>query len=72
MEHLKLDTADIARVEPPVIRDLQRVCTLCESKRRCMRDLAKRPSDPVWQDYCPNAMTLRALLAERAPTPVIQ
>jgi hypothetical protein len=57
---------DPKKTEPQVLRDLQRVCTLCASKRRCERDLASRPSDPVWQDYCPNAGTFKALRAERA------
>jgi hypothetical protein len=65
MDEIALDAAKIAEVEPAVIRDLQRVCSLCASKRRCVRDLAARPADPVWQDYCPNSMTLTALIAER-------
>ncbi len=69
MQQLRLDAADIARVEPQVIRDLQRVCTLCASKGKCEHDLARDRSDPVWQEYCPNAMTLAALLAERANRP---
>jgi hypothetical protein len=56
---------DPTKTEPQVLRDLQRVCTLCESKRRCERDLASHPSDPVWQDYCPNAGTFKALRTER-------
>jgi uncharacterized protein YjiS (DUF1127 family) len=63
---VKLDIAEIARREPQVVRDLERVCTLCASKRRCQHDLAKDPADPVWREYCPNTMTLNALAAERA------
>jgi uncharacterized protein YjiS (DUF1127 family) len=66
MKRVKLDVADIARVEPQVLRDLERVCTLCASKRRCQHDLAKDPSDTTWREYCPNVMTLNALAAERA------
>jgi len=66
MEQIKLDAADLVRVEPQVMRDLQKTCTLCASKRRCRHDLAANPADPVWQDYCPNAMTFAALQAERA------
>jgi hypothetical protein len=39
------------------MRDLQRVCTLCASKRRCASDKEKQ-SDVDWQSYCPNAITL--------------
>jgi uncharacterized protein YjiS (DUF1127 family) len=66
MTEIRLDPTDVAQVEPGVVRDLQRVCTLCVSKRKCVHDLATKPTDPAWQDYCPNAMTLKALIAERA------
>ncbi len=66
MAESRLDATEITQVEPQVIRDLQRVCTFCTSKRKCAHDLASNPSDPVWQDYCPNATTLQALIAERA------
>jgi positive regulator of sigma E activity len=52
--------------EPHVMRDLQRACTLCASKRRCGRDLAANPSGPAWEAYCPNASTLHALITERS------
>jgi Family of unknown function (DUF6455) len=66
MEEIRLDAAEIGRIEPQVIRDLQRTCSLCASKRRCRHDLARDPSGPSWQDYCPNAMTFDALVTERA------
>jgi hypothetical protein len=62
LEQLDLDRA---HVEPQVLRDLERVCTLCGSKRRCGRELARDPSDSRWLEYCPNATTLSALVAER-------
>jgi hypothetical protein len=64
MRQIKLDAAKIVQVEPQVIRDLERVCTLCATKRRCSRDLAREQSDSSWQAYCPNTMTLRALGAD--------
>jgi Family of unknown function (DUF6455) len=66
MNEIKLDRMEITQADPQVIRDLQRVCTVCGSKRRCEHALAKNPSDPAWQKYCPNATTLSALAAERA------
>jgi hypothetical protein len=66
MDESKLDATEIKKVEPQVMRDLQRVCTLCASKRKCSHDLATRSSDPAWQTYCPNATTLNALIAEQA------
>jgi hypothetical protein len=66
LKRVGLDAAGIARVEPQVLRDLERVCTLCASKRKCQHDLAKDPADLGWRDYCPNVMTLAALERERA------
>jgi hypothetical protein len=66
MRQIKLDAAEIMQVEPEVVRDLERVCTLCASKRRCSRDVAKEQSASTWQAYCPNTMTLKALLAEHS------
>ena len=66
IDESKLDATEIKQAEPQVMRDLQRVCTLCANKRKCSHDLATRPSDPAWQTYCPNTTTLRALIAERA------
>jgi hypothetical protein len=61
MAALELDRKVVAQVEPQTFRDIQRVCTLCESHRQCARDLAQDASDPAWQDYCPNVAALRAL-----------
>jgi hypothetical protein len=66
MTEIKLDRTEITQAEPQVMRDLQRVCTVCGSKWKCEHELAKNPSDPAWQKYCPNATTLSALTAERA------
>jgi hypothetical protein len=64
MRQIKLDAAEIMQVEPQVVRDLERVCTLCASKRKCSRDFANEWFASSWQAYCPNTMTLRALVAE--------
>ena len=61
LEALHLDRAALARDEPLVMRDLERVCSVCGSKRRCERDLARFPDETAWRAYCPNAMTLDAL-----------
>lgn len=63
MAALDLDRNEVSRTEPRAFQDLQRVCTLCNSKRQCKRDMARDSDDPVWQDYCPNAATLMALNA---------
>jgi len=63
MAALDLDGKAVARTDPRTFRDLQRICTLCESHRQCARDLSRDSSDPAWEDYCPNVATLRALNA---------
>jgi uncharacterized protein YjiS (DUF1127 family) len=66
LEALHLDTAALRRDEPLIMRDLERVCSVCGSKRHCERDLARFPDDDAWRKYCPNATTLEALEAETA------
>ena len=61
MAALDLDPEEVSRVQGPTFQDLQRVCTMCESRRRCARDLAHDAAGPQWKDYCPNAGTLLAL-----------
>jgi hypothetical protein len=62
---LGIDEVGTARNEPAVMRDLKRVCSLCSETNYCKSDLNRNPSDPVWQVYCPNVDTLKALAAER-------
>jgi hypothetical protein len=69
MAILHLDPETLARDELGVLRDLQRNCSLCESRRRCVADLAKGARGSGWEDYCPNTMTLCALVAERPQPP---
>ena len=61
MAALDLDQDEVARIEPQVFHDLQRVCTMCESHGRCMRDLRRDAADPAWKNYCPNVDTLMDL-----------
>ena len=63
---LRLDERTIVETDPGVLRDLQRVCTMCPDQQRCGRDIEANPSDPEWRKYCPNAETLDAVELERA------
>lgn len=58
---LDLDRNEIARTQGQTLQDLQRVCGMCDSRRRCARDLACDSAIRAWRDYCPNAATLMAL-----------
>jgi len=55
---LGIDGAAISRDEPAVMRDLERLCSLCERKRECANDLAGGHAKEHYHDYCPNADTL--------------
>lgn len=58
---LDFDRAEVAEVQRATFLDLERVCSNCDCKGRCKRDLARRPNDAVWEDYCPNVATLKML-----------
>lgn len=58
---LDLDPNEVGGIEPAAFRDLQRVCTLCNSRRRCARDVARNAPTSAWDRYCPNSDTLAAL-----------
>lgn len=60
---LGLNSDVVMRAEPRTVQDLQRVCSLCECKKQCARDLAQGSTDPAWERYCPNVETLKALNA---------
>jgi hypothetical protein len=62
----RLEQVNLTGVEPQVLRDLERVCTLCGNKRKCEYDLTIHPSSGIWTGYCPNAPTINALMTERS------
>ena len=61
MAVLGLDAKAIARAQPLVVRDLQRVCALCEQKKQCDRDLAAGTAAQHYKEYCLNASTFASL-----------
>jgi len=52
--------AHAASDDPVILRDLDRVCSQCDAKRRCRSDL-KRGLSSIDDEYCPNHQTLVAL-----------
>jgi hypothetical protein len=61
-----LDAEALASSDPCTMRDLQRLCSTCASKKRCQRDLITDRDNPVWRQYCPNAGTLDAVQSAAA------
>jgi transcriptional regulator with XRE-family HTH domain len=58
---LGIDEEALARTQPMVLRDMERVCALCASKGECDRDLAAGTSAEHYEGYCLNASTIETL-----------
>lgn len=58
---LGIDADDLARVEPAILHDMERVCAFCGHKRECDRELAAGTSSEHYQQYCLNAATIAGL-----------
>jgi transcriptional regulator with XRE-family HTH domain len=61
---LGIDEQALARTQPLVLRDMERVCALCANKGECDRDLAAGTSAEHYDGYCLNAPTIGALGTE--------
>jgi hypothetical protein len=61
LEVLDLNRDEVSHADGATLRDMERVCSMCDCKKRCARDMASNPDDPIWKDYCANAQTLAAL-----------
>jgi len=58
---LGIDEEALARSQPLVLRDMERVCALCAHKGECDRDLAAGTSAEHYEGYCLNASTIELL-----------
>lgn len=58
---LGIDQEALARTEPHVLRDMERVCSMCNHKRQCDRDLAAGTAAKHYEEYCGNADTIDGL-----------
>jgi len=59
---LGVDPDALAKRDPAVMRDLQRLCISCSHKRLCQHELAAGKAAAHFHEFCPNAFTLDALL----------
>jgi hypothetical protein len=64
---LGINEASLARAQPLVLRDMERVCAMCHQKRECDHDLNAGTAAQHYEDYCPNAPTIDRL----GPTPTM-
>jgi hypothetical protein len=58
---LKVDPAALAKNDPGVMRDLQRLCVNCAHKQQCAHELDVGTAAAHFHEFCPNAYTLDAL-----------
>jgi hypothetical protein len=58
---LGIDQDDLARTETLVLRDMERVCSLCSHKRRCGHELATGTAAAHYEEFCANAPTIDGL-----------
>jgi transcriptional regulator with XRE-family HTH domain len=61
LKALGINEASLARAQPLVLRDMERVCAMCNHKRECDRDLAAGTAAEHYEDYCNNAPTIDRL-----------
>jgi hypothetical protein len=64
LDRMRSLNLDPAKVEPAVMRDLQRCCAGCLAKTLCAHELEDRPKGARWPQYCPNELTIAALQSD--------
>jgi hypothetical protein len=61
LKALDIDADSVSRMEPMVMRDLQRVCSGCDHKEECSEHLLAGDVPTTYAAFCPNSGTLDAL-----------
>jgi transcriptional regulator with XRE-family HTH domain len=61
LKALGIDEEALARTQPLVLRDMERVCALCHEKGECIREFAAGTAAEHYKEYCPNAPTIEVL-----------
>ena len=61
LDQLGVDAERLGQVQPLLVRDMERVCSLCRHKAQCDRDLADGTAAENYHGYCGNAATLESL-----------
>ncbi|KRQ06986.1 hypothetical protein [Bradyrhizobium manausense] len=61
LEQLGISAEGLGRPQPLLLRDMERVCSLCHNKGECDRDLADGTAAENYHGYCGNAATLESL-----------
>ena len=61
LKALGIDENSLAASQPLLLRDMERVCALCDHKRQCDHDLAEGTAAEHYREYCLNAPTIEQL-----------
>jgi hypothetical protein len=61
MAAIGIDEEALKRAQPALRRELERVCSLCESTTLCRHELADGTAGVSYPYFCPNAEELKAL-----------
>lgn len=61
LEQLGINAEGLGRAQPLLLRDMKRVCSLCNNKGQCDRELAAGSAAENFHGYCGNAATLESL-----------
>lgn len=61
LKALGIDEAALARAQPAMLRDMQRLCGLCEATQQCQAALESGRAADAYHAFCPNAETLDSL-----------
>ena len=61
LEQLGISEERLAQTQPLLLRDMERVCSLCRHKAQCDRDLADGSAPENYHGYCGNAATMESL-----------
>jgi hypothetical protein len=69
LKTLGINEDAIARAQPLVMRDMERVCALCRHKKECDHDIADGSLAQHYEAYCGNKVTLDALEQEAHAPP---
>jgi len=58
---LGINETALRRAEPALLRDMERICSLCTHKRRCHQELAAGTAAKNYVEYCENSDTMDIL-----------
>lgn len=61
-----LNAGELQRRDPAMVRDMSILCSLCETKGRCVHELDAGTAAEHAHEFCPNAPTFELLLKDTA------